>query len=563
MNKKTLSVSSLVFTFLMFLTFFISSLLVLLSVKADTIKETTGYVTSITERLNDKVSPTTIIENYQDIPNVEVSFYNNSNEIPLLTTYTEEGEHLSFLIGDKDKVVFVNDNSLGYKVSSSLTWVDDEFLYLRVETKIPGSYYASKTAVIFNSVISIVLGIGYYVFSLIAYKNSLKPLKVQVNKLHEIVRPGKPIQEGTDLNNLALMVRDSRKDLQQQFEVNRMGEQKIHFILDSISQGLIVVDASYKIVMINKQASSIFKIKADDLVGQNMEILNMARHLEKTISLVIQTKRSVVYEEEMDGKVYQCNINPIDYSWTRVNEQNGASILMIDITETYYSAKMKKEFFDNASHELKSPLTSILGYLQMIDESIYTTPEDVDNAIEKSIKECHRMNKIIMDMLTLSSLEKEELRPVEEISVSDMIDSILPSYEVQLKTKKITVNKNKAYLIIKINYEDFYRLASNLIDNAIKYNKEGGVLTIYIDDIERSLSVSDTGIGISEADQNRIFERFYRVDKARSRANGGTGLGLAIVKHICNYYDYKILVNSKVGQGTTFKVIFGKEVKEY
>jgi two-component system phosphate regulon sensor histidine kinase PhoR len=168
-----------------------------------------------------------------------------------------------------------------------------------------------------------------------------------------------------------------------------------------------------------------------------------------------------------------------------------------------------------------------------------------------------------MDMLTLSSLEKEELRPVEEISVSDMIDSILPSYEVQLKTKKITVNKNKAYLIIKINYEDFYRLASNLIDNAIKYNKEGGVLTIYIDDIERSLSVSDTGIGISEADQNRIFERFYRVDKARSRSNGGTGLGLAIVKHICNYYDYKILVNSKVGQGTTFKVLFGKEVKEY
>jgi two-component system phosphate regulon sensor histidine kinase PhoR len=565
MNKKWLTISSLVFSFCLFLVFFASSLIAFNSVKSSSIEENNQHTEVIVNQLNTGTSPTDIIDTYQDIPDIYVSFYNNSNEDPLLLSYLTivASQPLSYLMNNLNKTLILSDTSLGFKVTSSFTWIAKDFLYVRVEKKLPSSYYVNRNVVIFNSIISIALGLGYMVLLIHSYQQSLKPLRIQVKKLHEIVRPGKPIQEGNDINNMSMMIRDSRKDLQQQLEVNRMGEQKIHFILDSIAQGLIVVDASYKIVMINKQASTIFKTGADDLVGQNMEILNMARHLEKTISLVIQTKRSIVYEEEMSGKVYQCNINPIDYSWTRVNEQNGASILMIDITEQYYSAKMKKEFFDNASHELKSPLTSILGYLQMIDEGIYSSPQDVDNAIEKSIKECHRMNKIIVDMLTLSSLEKEELRPVEEISVSDTVRAIIPSYEVQLKSKNITINSNKAILIIKINYEDFYRLVSNLIDNAIKYNKPDGTITINIDSTERSLAVSDTGIGISQADTNRIFERFYRVDKARSRANGGTGLGLAIVKHICNYYDYKIVVDSKLGVGTTFKVLFGQEEKKY
>jgi two-component system phosphate regulon sensor histidine kinase PhoR len=217
---------------------------------------------------------------------------------------------------------------------------------------------------------------------------------------------------------------------------------------------------------------------------------------------------------------------------------------------------MKRDFFANASHELKSPLTAILGYQEMIEEGVLTKPEELADANKKTVEEAERMNKIIMDMLALSSLENENLRPVEKINVSRTIDDLLSLHEAEIKKKNITLIKDKGTLFAMINSDDCERLFDNMITNAIKYNKEGGLIQIKINEKERTVTILDTGIGIAKEDQSRIFERFYRVDKARSRKEMGTGLGLAIVKYIVSYYDIGLTLESTLGVGSTFVLTF-------
>ena len=159
-------------------------------------------------------------------------------------------------------------------------------------------------------------------------------------------------------------------------------------------------------------------------------------------------------------------------------------------------------------------------------------------------------------MLSLSSLERESLRPIEEISLPSALQSILSSLKLQCEIKKITVQTKLSPMIVKMNPDDFDKMVRNLIDNGIKYNKEGGKLIVSNDNKLRTLTIEDNGIGIAEENVPRVFERFFRVDKARSRRNGGTGLGLAIVKHICNYYELEITLDSTLGKGSRFTIHF-------
>jgi two-component system phosphate regulon sensor histidine kinase PhoR len=377
---------------------------------------------------------------------------------------------------------------------------------------------------------------------------------MQIRKLQNIINIERPVEYGDDLNYLALIVRDSRKELKAQFDLTKVGEQKINFILDSISQALVVIDSNYRIIMFNKKASEIFGVAKEEADEKSFEVLSKAKFLEGNVSMVIQTLRSFVYQEKIDGRIYQCNINPIDYSWTRVNEKPGASLLMIDITEEYNSSAMKREFFTNASHELKTPLTAILGYQQMMQQGVETSEEGRKELVSKTIKEATRMRKIIFDMLELSSLENESLRTVEKINVVSEIDNVLSSLDFEITQKHLTIEKNYSDMVLEINYDDFNRLIKNLLENAIFYNKENGKIFIVVDNFNKTISIADSGIGISEENINRIFERFFRVDKARSRRDGGTGLGLAIVKHICEYYGYEISVKSKIDEGSKFTI---------
>jgi two-component system phosphate regulon sensor histidine kinase PhoR len=447
--------------------------------------------------------------------------------------------------------------SLGTTYCYSVTFDQSTSLYVRYGVTSSPSVPLARAFLIYGSLAIIAVDLGYFVFTIHAFDKAMLGLKSQIRRLQSLTDSApapSDLLAQDDLSYLTAMIRDSRKELDLQFREAKISAEKINFILDSFSQGLVVVDASFSIMMFNKKASEIFGESPAAVLGKPLSSLSKDPLAEKNITMVLKTLIPMVYYPKIDGRIYECDINPIDYSWAKVNEKNGASMLMIDVTDAYNSAQMKRDFFANASHELKSPLTSILGYQEMLKEGIITTPQEIADANAKTIKEAKRMQKILLDMLELSSLENQDLRTIEPINVRLAIEEIVGSLEIELKEKKITLDIEGGGLVVRINEDDLDRLLRNLIENAIRYNKEGGQIWIRINPKDKTIAVEDTGIGIAEEDRSRIFERFFRVDKARSRENGGTGLGLAIAKYIANYYDYTIEVLSSLGQGSTFIV---------
>lgn len=246
-------------------------------------------------------------------------------------------------------------------------------------------------------------------------------------------------------------------------------------------------------------------------------------------------------------------INLLKSSWSSATNSHVA-LLMIDVTLQENMNSLKREFFANASHELKSPLTSILGYQQLIQQGILITNEEIQDATLRTIKEAQRMNKLIIEMLDLSRLENNVQTILEDVNVSKIINDCLQELKPLIEKKNIEVVTNIEDVTLTTSQSDLYKLIKNIIDNAVIYNNQNGKITINLR--KNELTISDNGIGISKEDLEHIFERFYRVDKARSKESSGTGLGLSIVKHICILYGYKINIESKIGKGTDIKIIF-------
>jgi len=556
MNKKNFILSNILVALFTFLLYFVSGISVYFNIRSEVINKTVSFSDEVVNSLRSSSDFSGEIAKYQGVAWLRLSYFSNGEDVPegdSLGSYSKDTTY-EFVSSKNGSTYFETSSALNQSFCYKVTFFPDSATYVRVGTLVPSSLPISMYLLIFGSLFFLLVDGLYLFFSYRAFSRNILALKSQIKKLQAITNSERPIEYDDDMQFLTLMIRDTRKELDEQFKEAKTSEQKINFILDSFSQGLVVVDASCRVVMINKKASEIFGKSKIEAEGRDLTILGNVGKVEKNLSMVVKTLIPMVYYETINGRIYECDINQIDYPWTRVNEKSGASMLLIDVTENFNSQKMKRDFFANASHELKSPLTSILGYQEMIRDHIITTPAECDEAIAKTIKESNRMKKIILDMLELSSLENEDLRPIEKINASMEIDGILSSLELELKSKQIQVSFKKSNLIIGINPDDFDKLMGNLIENAIKYNIDGGKIYISVDSKKRAISVRDTGIGISEENKTRIFERFFRVDKARSRENGGTGLGLSIVKYICNYYDYKIEVDSELGEGSTFTV---------
>ncbi len=558
MNRKQVLGRNFIVSFFAFLIFFFTSMTFFLVTKQGEIRETDLIANNIITRIDeDDETISTLQSAYRDSPLIRVTFYNIDSNIPITDT-------LNHLEPDPD-LVLESKTALSYD-SAFQTKAFRRYqrckkqsrIVLRVSKRPNDGYLIARFLFLWGSMIVALLCISFYILLYLNYKKSLIPLKTQIRKMQQFVQPGSTITYDEDINYMAYILRDSRHRLMHQLEENAITAQKMDFILDSFSQGLIVIDASYKVVMINKQALSIFQKQKSDVQTRYFEALEAPHDFFVNFSMVIQTEKPIQFIEHIGTRVYQCDINTIQYGWAKSlnrEEKNGASLLMIDITDDYNSSEMKKEFFANASHELKSPLTSLLGYMQLIENGTIKG-DAVLPALEKCIQDAQRMDKIISDMLTLSSLEREALRPIEEIPLPKALDQIVSTLQYQLQEKKITIHRSYEPLSIKMSPDDFERMTKNLIENAIKYNKEHGNIYLTIEKEKRDLIIKDDGIGIAKENQSRVFERFYRVDKARSRRNGGTGLGLAIVKHICNYYELTITLDSELGKGSAFTIHF-------
>ena len=232
----------------------------------------------------------------------------------------------------------------------------------------------------------------------------------------------------------------------------------------------------------------------------------------------------------------------------------------MDITAQKKTEKLRREFTANVTHELKTPLTSISGYAEMIENGMVTEPEDMQKFAGRIHKEAGRLISLIGDIMRLSKMDDKayQIEGVKKVNLKDTVEEAVETLEMSTRKNNITIETDLQDVTVTGNETQLFELVYNLCDNAIRYNKPNGkvYITLKTENESPVLVVKDTGIGIEKKHKERIFERFYRVDKSRSKETGGTGLGLAIVKHIAEIHNAKIKVDSTVGEETEITVTF-------
>ena len=396
----------------------------------------------------------------------------------------------------------------------------------------------------------IILSISITVTSLL-YNKTLKPIKNEINKLETIL--DNKLTNDTDFELLSSKINELTVLLNEKVTSLSNEKEKSKYILDNMNQGLVLLNNEGKIELINKYLLSLFGFEQDYILNKNYMYLFRDIFVQEKIENCIKNNQEEQLIYDIEGKKFLLYINILETSWSNASNFHVA-LLMVDITLQENMNSLKREFFANASHELKSPLTSIIGYQQLIQQGILTTKEEIQDATLRTIKEAQRMNKLIIEMLDLSRLENNVLTTIEDVNVSKIINDCLLEFKIAIDNKNIQVEKNLEDVILSASQSDLYKLIKNILDNSIAYNNDFGKILITLN--KDKLIISDTGIGISKKDLEHIFERFYRVDKARSKQNSGTGLGLSIVKHVCLSYGYKINVESVLGKGTTITILF-------
>ncbi len=362
-------------------------------------------------------------------------------------------------------------------------------------------------------------------------------VKVYLNKKDEFGVLASSFNYMTErINNLFSEVRENQK--------------KLEAIIESIQELLFVVNNEGEIKLINNNFKNFFSLGnyADKSVYEIISEPDMIELLEK----IKKNKKNIVKEIEMNEKIFLVSLS-------YVKESEDIIGLLHDLTEYRMLNKIKKDFVYNVSHELKTPLTSIKGF----SETLLTNKKFNENYIRIIKKNTDRMIKIVKDLLTLSELEIRQNIKKEKVDLRDPIENAYVIVKEKAENKGLKLSKE--YLGKKFNVEgDKFKLEQlfiNLLDNAVKYTNKGYVRIIAKELNNRlEIIIEDTGIGIPKKHLNRIFERFYVVDKSRSRKKGGTGLGLSIVKHIVMLHDAEIDVESEKNNGTKFRITFNKKL---
>lgn len=362
-------------------------------------------------------------------------------------------------------------------------------------------------------------------------------------------------EEYDELSPLLHRIDSQQKQLKDQQEVLEQKQNELNVITDSMNDGMILLNSRMHIISINHGARRILHAD-DDCVGKNILEAGRFLELQQAISQAAKGRRSEQRMETEDG-IFDINAAPVRNSEEQ-GKITGIAILLVDVTQRENAEQMRREFTANVSHELKTPLTSISGYAELMENGM-VREKDIRPFAGKIHAEAVRMTHLIEDIIHLSRLDEgaadgmdREKVDLQQLTV-DVVEELQPAAEkmqvsVRCESEPVTVCGVRQQL---------KSIVFNLCENAIKYNKTGGqvMIHLYRKDDEAYLAVQDTGIGISPKDRNRIFERFYRVDKSHSREIGGTGLGLSIVKHAVMIHKGRISVESEPGKGTVFTVM--------
>ena len=346
-----------------------------------------------------------------------------------------------------------------------------------------------------------------------------------------------------------LLHRIHRQHNQIQMQVEKMKRKADEFnqITASMQEGLVLLDSYGKIVSINPAAQKLFETDGD-CIGRDFLMIDRTRAMRSAVNDALDKGRAYA-RENRNGRDYQFDLSCIKSDDMVI----GAVILAFDITERLNSEQMRREFSANVSHELKTPLQGIIGSAELL-ESGMVKPEDTPRFVGHIRKEAARLVNLIEDIIRLSQLDEGVELPTEKVDMLALAEDVKEILDTSAAEMNVRVDVTGAGFAVMGVRRMLQEIIYNLCDNAIKYNVPGGSVTIHAEN--NRLVVSDTGIGIPAEHKDRIFERFYRVDKSHSKASGGTGLGLSIVKHAVQYHHGIITLQSELSKGTTISVLF-------
>lgn len=408
---------------------------------------------------------------------------------------------------------------------------------------------------IYKSVLQMLPIMGGIVI-VVAFLASIVARRVTFNLIKPLdqVNLDEPLDNETydELAPFLTRIAKQKRQLSKNLKKLRGKQEELTIITNNMNEGLVLLNGQQNVLFINESAAKIFGFSAKEVIGRNILTVDRAQEVQDLLQKVSQAgKGEGLYEK--DGHFYQLSGSSVNGS--------GSVILIYDVTEKMTAEKLRREFSANVSHELKTPLQSILGYAEIMKNGL-VKDEDKQRFLERIHAEAGNMIELIQNIMELSRLdENKTLDEFEDVDLLKLAQSVTLRLKHKAQTKGVTLNVNGSSACVCGVQSILSEVLYNLVDNSIKYNKDNGKVDIKVQDAsdEVTVSVSDTGIGIGAADRERVFERFYRADKSHSKEIGGTGLGLSIVKHGVLFHKGRVELESEPGVGTTITFVLPKK----
>lgn len=347
---------------------------------------------------------------------------------------------------------------------------------------------------------------------------------------------------------LLTKINRQQKSLQKEISDAKRQQEEFSMITENMEEGFVVIDSHTEILSNNSSALNL--LGAEPEKGRRSVLaLNRSEDFQNAVERVLAGQH-VLSNMDLAGTSCQVTANPVYHE----NQVTGAVLLIQDVTERMRGEQMRREFTANVSHELKTPLTSISGFAEIIQDG-YVKPEDTKKFAGRIFKEAQRLITLVNDVIKISQLDEGKIQfEKETVDLYEETREIFKHLEPKAEEAGVHMYLYGPHIKVNTVKTILEEILTNLCDNGVKYNKPGGSLTVTLsqDGEATQVVVEDTGIGIAQEDKNRIFERFYRVDKSHSKAIGGTGLGLSIVKHGSLFLGAKMKVESSLGEGSRF-----------
>jgi two-component system phosphate regulon sensor histidine kinase PhoR len=391
-----------------------------------------------------------------------------------------------------------------------------------------------------------------------------KPIRI-LEKFTEKLRRGEPsgtliLQTSDETKKLADNINYLVEELQIKIRTANEEKSKLMAALTNMTEGILILDMHDRIEFVSPALSGLLMQQYGDINGKSLMEAFRNADLHKAFHQFKLTRETVSVEISMG------RIEPVimKISISNVHDYpEGEKIMVVfhDVTRLKKLETIRTDFVANVTHEIRTPLAAIIGYLETLQDGAISNPDDARRFLDIMLKQAERLNRLVEDLMTISRLELGETKfNFEEIFFREMVDSVIPLLEARAAAKNIRVHNLVPGALPPIS-GDCDRLSQvlvNLLDNAVKFTPEGGTVTINGEETEGGIiiSIADTGVGIPQEEIQRLGERFYRVDKTRSRELGGTGLGLSIVKHLMIAHGGRMEIQSRLGKGTKVSLFF-------